>query len=60
MKYPFLSALIMLCSSPATSFAHHPEQVVEIKDNSATQEDAIIKLRNEKMAKLKRLSTKER
>lgn len=60
MKYPFLSALIMLCSSPATSFAHHPEQVVEIKDNSATQEDAIIKLRREKIAKLKRLSTKER
>ena len=60
MKYPFLSALIMLCSSPATSFAHHPEQVVEIKDNSATQEDAIMKLRREKIAKLKRLSTKER
>lgn len=60
MKYPFLPALIMLCSSPATSFAHHPEQVVEIKDNSATQEDAIMKLRREKIAKLKRLSTKER
>ena len=60
MKYPFLPALLIFCSSPAPSFAHHPNQVVEIKDNSTTQEDAIMKLRREKIAKLKRLSTKER